>query len=166
MHTHQMIGRVERSRTLFRIGWLGFVVAAAGACSSPTAPTRPGLSLSVGQWSGTTSQGMSITFTVSPDETLTQIAIGYRVNGCSGSQTFTNLTVRTAPEVICASGSCPPGVTSYRAFNYASGIFGRGPATVVNGLFLPGDRAEGRASFWDYPGCGSEGPVTWTATRR
>ena len=148
-------------RCLLGLGW-----ALLSACTGPTAPTPAVTSLSAGQWSGTTSQGMSIAFTVSADETLTQITIGYRVNGCSGSQTFANLAVRTAPEVICASGQCPAGVTSYRAFTYSSGRLGDGPVTGVNGLFLPGNRAEGRAGFWDYPDCGTESAVTWTATRR
>jgi hypothetical protein len=166
MHAHQNAASRERSTLLLRIGCVSLVVAAVASCSSPTAPTAAVSSLSVGEWTGTTSQGMSITFTVSRDETLTQLSIGYRVNGCSGSQTFTNLSVRTAPEVICPSGSCPSGATSYRAFIYSFGVFGQGPSTSVNGLFLPGGRAEGRASFSDYPDCGSAGPVTWTATRR
>lgn len=166
MHVGQVSRREERPILRLRVGCVSLAVAAVAACGSPTAPTGGASSLSVGQWSGTTSQGMSITFTVSPDETLTGLSIGYRVNGCSGSEAFTNLSVRTAPEVICPTGPCPSGATSHRAFIYGSGVPGQGASTSVRGLFLPGGRAEGQATFEDFPNCGSEGPVTWTATRR
>ncbi len=166
MHIGRVPGRAARPLLLTRAGCVGLAVVAVAACGSPTAPTRGGSSLSVGQWNGTTSQGMSITFTVAPDETLTALSIGYRVNGCSGSQTFADLSVRTAPEVVCPTAPCPSGATSYRAFIYGTGVPGQGPSTSVRGLFLPGGRAEGQATFTDFPNCGSEGPVTWTATRR
>jgi hypothetical protein len=38
--------------------------------------------------------------------------------------------------------------------------------TSLNGLFLPGNRAEGQAGFVDYAGCGTASGVTWTAFRR
>ena len=113
-----------------------------------------------------TSQGVPIAFTVSPDETVTAITLGYSFNACSGSQTFSNLNVPTAPEVICVPGPCPGPVSSYRAFHYSDGQFGSGPLTTVNGLFLPGNRAQGLAAFVDYPGCGTATGVEWTATRR
>jgi hypothetical protein len=140
--------------------------ALASACSGPTTPSAAPSSLSVGQWSGITSQGMPIAFTVSPDETVTTITLGYSFNGCSGSQTFSNLNIRTAPDVICVPGPCSGSVASYRAFSYSDGPFGSGPRTTVNGLFLPGNRAEGQAGFLDYPGCGTATGVGWTATRR
>src|SRR5688572_15405045 len=140
--------------------------ALAIACSGPSTPSGVASSLSVGQWNGITSQGMPIAFTVSPDETLTTITIGYSFNGCSGSQTFANLSIRTAPELICVPGPCTGAVTSYRAFGYSDGSRVSGPNTTVNGLFLLGNRAEGQARFVDYPGCGTATGVTWSATRR
>src|SRR5688572_11814170 len=89
------------------------------ACGgSPSSPSS--LSLSVGQWTGTTEQGTPITFTVSADEILTTITVGYRFNGCSGTQTFSNLTVATAPDLICIPGPCSGTVSSYRSFAYSS----------------------------------------------
>jgi hypothetical protein len=146
--------------------WVGtFAAVVASACSSgPTSPSAS--SLSVGQWSGTTTQGASIAFTVSSDEVLTTIAVGYAFNGCSGTQTFADLSVPTAPNVTCVPGPCSGTISTYRAIAYSSGLGGTGPSTTVNGLFLPGGRAQGQISFRDYPGCGTAAGVEWTATRR
>ena len=140
---------------------LGVIAIACGG--SPAAPS-PSSSLSVGQWSGTTAQGAAIAFSVSSDEYLTTISVGYNFNGCFGTQVFSNLQVPTAPNVICIPGPCPD--TSYRSLHYSGGIRGAGPVTTVNGVFLPGGRAEGVVSFQDYPGCGTAASVEWTATRR
>jgi hypothetical protein len=123
-------------------------------------------SLSAGEWSGTTSQGEPITFTVSPDELLTTITIGYNFKECSGSHTSSDLVIRTAPELVCIPGPCPGRSSSYRAFGYMDGSVGGGPVTQVNGIFLPGNQAKGQASFVDYPECGTASAVEWTATRR
>jgi hypothetical protein len=165
VHTHQIPRRSTWLEAIFRFCLLSVGLVVVDACSGPTAPTPAATSLSAGRWSGTTSQGKALTFTVSKEEMLTEISIGYQVNGCSGVQTFADLNVRTAPEVICV-GPCPAGVSSFRQFAYSSGSPGRGPTTAVNGLFLPGNRAEGRASFLEYQDCGTESAVTWTATRR
>jgi hypothetical protein len=137
------------------------------ACSkAPTTPSTPLSSLSVGQWSGTTTQGVAITFTVSSDEVLTTIAVEHSFNGCSGTQTFSNLTIPTAPSVICIPGPCSSDISSYRAFAFSNRVLGSGPGTAINGLFLPGGRASGQVTFRDFPGCGTAAGVEWTATRR
>jgi hypothetical protein len=122
--------------------------------------------MSVGEWSGTTSQGMPISFTVAPNETVTTITVGYNFNGCSGSQTFSDLSVPTAPNLTCIPGPCSGVAESYRAFGYSAGSPAGGPYTQINGLFLPGDRATGQAVFSQYPNCGVTPPVEWSATRR
>ena len=91
------------------------------ALMSACGPTTPSSAALDGQWSGTTSQGTSITFTVSSDQKVTAITVGYRFNGCSGVQTFSNLSLETAPMVTCIPGPCPAPVSSYRAFSYVSG---------------------------------------------
>lgn len=126
---------------------------------------RVAQSLSVGQWSGTTSQGTPISFTVSPNEAVVAITVGYNFNGCSGSHTFDDVSIRTAPDVHCIPGPCSGTLASYRAFGYSVGSIPGGPRTQINGVFLPGDRAEGQIGFFDYPSCGSATGVTWTATR-
>jgi hypothetical protein len=134
--------------------------------SAPTTPSGVSPSLSAGEWTGSTAQGRSIAFTVSPAELVTSLTVGHRFNGCSGSQTFSNLTLGTAPSVTCIPGPCSGVISSYRSFSFVDGAFGSGPRIVVNGLFLPGGRAEGQAGFFDYPGCGTANGVTWSASRR
>jgi hypothetical protein len=142
------------------LAWLLASACGNGATSPSAAST------SVGQWSGTTAQGASIAFTVSADEILTTIAVGYNFNGCSGTQTFKDLSVPTAPDVICVPGPCSGPISTYRAFSYVSGSGLTGPSTNINGLFVPGGRATGLVSFTDFPGCGTAAGVEWTATRR
>lgn len=139
----------------------------SGACGGPASPSATNQSLTIGEWSGTTSQGMPIAFSVSQDEKVTTLTLGYRFNSCSGTQTFSNLSLPTAPDVTCVPGPCPTTVSSYRAFSFTDGSRLNGqPITSVNGLFLPGNRAEGQAGFNDYVGCGTAAGVTWTAFRR
>jgi hypothetical protein len=128
-------------------------------------PTTPSGSSYDGQWSGTTSQGRPIAFTVSSDQKVTAITVGYSFNGCSGLQTFSDLNLDTAPNVTCIPGPCSPGVSSFRAFSYSAGSID-GPLTVVNGGFPSTSRAEGVVGFTNYPGCGTALGVGWTATRR
>jgi len=147
--------------------WLGLAFAGLLASACGNGGTSPsGASISVGQWRGTTAQGASIAFTVSADEVVTTIAVGYDFNGCSGIQTFKDLRVPTAPDVTCVPGPCSGPVSTYRAFSYFSGSRLTEPSTSVNGLFLPGGRATGLASFTDFPGCGTAAGVEWSATRR
>lgn len=145
--------------------------ALASACSRallPGIPSAliPATTLSVGEWSGTTSQGLPISFTVSSAEILTTISVGYDFNGCAGSHTFSDLLVRTAPDLTCIPGPCTGVAASYRAFGYLNGTLGAGPVTQVNGVFLPGDEAKGHVVFRDYPNCGTATPVGWTATKQ
>jgi hypothetical protein len=127
-------------------------------------PVGRGSSLSGGEWSGTTAQGMPIAFSVAEDETVTAITIGHRFNDCVGSQTFSELTVQSAPDVTCIPGPCSGRLESYRAFGFEDGPV-NGPRTMVKGLFLPGGRAQGQASFVGFGACGTATPVEWTATR-
>jgi hypothetical protein len=137
--------------------------ALASACGSSTEPGQPGYA---GQWSGTTTQGRPITFTISADEMVTAISVGHEFNGCAGSETFSNLSIPIAPNVQCIPGPCPAPVTAYRAFAYSAGDARSGPATSLNALFLGPGRAEGRVNFIEFPGCGSSLGVSWAATKR
>ena len=145
---------------------LTLAAAVAGACSGPAGPAAAPSLAGPGEWTGTTSQGRPIAFTVSPDETVTSLSIGYSFNGCAGTQTISNLSIPTKPDVVCVPGPCSGTVASYRAFGYADRGADAGPRIAVNGVFLPGNRAEGQAGFFDYPGCGTAAGVTWTAIRR
>jgi hypothetical protein len=138
----------------------------ASACTPALLPlTRPA-PLSVGEWSGTTSQGAPITFVVSADERVTSITVGYDFNGCSGSHTFLDLDVPTAPDLTCIPGPCSGALSSYRAFGYSANSVAGGPMTQINGLFLPRNEAKGQATFRNYAGCGDLVTAEWTAARR
>ena len=138
------------------------VCALMSACGS-TAPSPTGID---GSWSGTTSQGTTISFTISPDQKVTAITVGYSFNGCSGSQTFANLNLDTAPTVTCIPGPCSTTISSYRAFSYLAGTPFDGPTTAVHGLFTLPSRAEGQVNFKDYPGCGTAVGIGWAAAKR
>jgi hypothetical protein len=154
-----------------RYGWLCLSVALLlqSACLRPMLPSPAPMladsSLSVGKWEGTTSQGKPITFTVSPDEKVTSIILGYEFNDCSGTREFFELKVPTAPDLTCMPGPCPRTAMSYRAFGFSDGEVAGEPYTQVNGVFLPRNQAKGQAVFRDYPNCGTA-TVQWTATRR
>lgn len=144
-------------------------VALVSACAHPLLPPALPMSgtssLSAGQWQGTTAQGVPIAFSVSREEKVTSITLGYDFNDCLGTRRFLELSVPTAPDVHCIPGPCPRTATSYRAFSHSEGTPGAGPYTQVNGVFLPRGQARGQAVFSDYPQCGSA-TVEWTATRR
>ena len=132
------------------------------ACGS----TKPTSTTLEGQWSGTTGQGTPIGFIVSADQKVTGITIGHRFGGCAGTQTFDNLNLETAPNVICVPGPCAPSLTSYRSFNYSTGRTLEEPSTSVNALFITTGSAEGQVGFRNFPDCGSATGVSWTAAKR
>ena len=137
-----------------------------GACGSGgTNPATPSGTSYEGQWSGTTVQGEPIALTISSDQKVTAITVGYRFNGCAGMQTFSNLRIDTIPNVTCIPGPCSPSLSSFRAFSYSAGSVDAG-LTLINGVFPSTSRSEGSAGFTNYPGCGSVLGVGWTATRR
>jgi len=136
-------------------------VIAAG-CSSPAAPDVN----YAGQWAGTTAQGESIAFTISPDERVTAITVGYAFNGCRSAQTFSNLNLSITPQVICIPGPCTGPVSAYRSFSYLAGNPIQEPTTQLNGILFAGTGAQGVVSFRDFPECGSAVGVAWTAAKR
>lgn len=146
-----------------RYGSMIAACALLAACSSPAVPSPAGYA---GSWSGTTAQGMPISFTISAEEAVTTLTVGHAFNGCSASQTFSSLSLRIAPMVSCIPGPCPASVTSFRSFDYAAGNSFSEPSIDVHGLFPSAARAEGTVNFRNYPGCGTAIGVSWTATRR
>jgi hypothetical protein len=158
-----VLRRGAAARLVSKAG-IRLVTIAWCALMSACSPTRPSSAALDGLWSGTTSQGTPITFTVSSDQKVTAITVGYSFNGCSGVQTFSNLNLDTAPMVTCIPGPCPNPVSSYRAFSYSAGSID-GPFTTVNGQFFSPIRAEGLVAFRDYPGCGTAVGVGWAATK-
>ena len=139
--------------------------ALVNACGSPSSPSG-GQPSYEGQWSGTTAQGKAVTFTISSDQNVTTLTVEYEFNGCSGTQTFSSLSVSILPNVQCIPAPCSNQLLSYRAFNYSVGTSLEGPGTSINGLFVSAGRAEGLLHFRGFPGCGDALSVPWSATKR
>jgi hypothetical protein len=128
------------------------------ACGSATAPSSdPASNGYAGQWSGTTAAGRPFSFTVSADQNVTDVAVGYGFNGCSGVKTFSGLRLAIAAPLNPTSPG--PG------FGYGSPTLDGTNYTQLTGRF-PSDRtATGTAVFIEFPGCGSSVDI-WNATRR
>ena len=123
-----------------------------GACErGPAAPT-PGYG---GEWSGTTSQGAPITFSVSSAEKLTKITVGHSFNGCTGSNSL-------APDVALERSSVPVGVA---ILDYESAPPGTPNRMLFHFLFSSSTIASGMVTFAEFTGCGTVNSP-WTATRR
>lgn len=132
------------------------VLMSACGSSSPTVPSPPRYD---GQWSGTTSQGGPITFSVSSAQKVTAITVGYNFGGCSGVNTFSNLNLDIGSPANPAAPAIGPG------FGYGSGPPDAPNYTQVYGSFSSTTMATGSVIFGGYPGCGSAVGI-WTATRR
>jgi hypothetical protein len=139
--------------------------ALLSACGSPSSPSASQANYE-GQWSGTTAQGRPVTFTISSDQNVTTLTVGHEFNGCSGSQTFSSISVSIVPQLQCIPAPCSNQLMSYRAFHYSVGTSLEGPGTTVNAVFISADRAEGLISFRGFPGCGSALSVAFSATKR
>jgi hypothetical protein len=136
-------------------------MAACGGSS----PTTSSASNYDGQWSGTTSQGTSITFTVS-GQRVTNIAFNYDFRGCVGAKTISNpnvIIVQTSPSPL-------PGNPVGPGFIYSSNLGGIDASWVmVVGAFPSNITASGTA---DYANCTSTSTViatdrlTWSAVKR
>jgi hypothetical protein len=148
---------------------LSMALILQSACVRPMLPLAAPMlglsSMSVGEWEGTTTQGKPISFTVSRDEKLTSLIVGYEFNGCSGTREFFQLKVPTAPDLTCIPGPCSYTAATYRGFGFSDGQLAGEPSTQINGVFLPRNQAKGQAVFRNFPNCGSA-TVQWTATRR
>ena len=98
-----------------------------------------------GAWTGTTTQGLPASFTVS-NRAITAITVQYNVSGCSGVKSFTNLNV-SIPQ---SSGPMPAQV------NYTSGPAGGPDQTSLFFVFYPNASAINvNATFFNYTGCGN-----------
>ena len=151
---------MPKSRVLF---FIVAVCAAASACSNDgvTTPT-PSASSYAGEWSGTTSQGAPISFSISAGQTVTSITVGYKFNGCSGSNTFANLSL----QIATAQSPFPPRVPTGDSPGFG---FGSGPPeganyTQVLGTLPSGQTSTGSVAFLNFSDCGNA-VANWTATK-
>jgi hypothetical protein len=127
------------------------------SCGSATAPSGAASNGFAGQWSGSTLQGRPLSFSVSADQSVTDISVGYSFNGCSGVKTFSGLKLVIATPLSPTSPG--PG------FGYGSETRDGTNYTQVAGWFTSGQTAMGTVVFVEFPGCGS-GVDNWSATRR
>lgn len=147
------------SRVLFFIVGL---CAAAGACRNGgvTSPDGPGSSYT-GEWSGTTSQGAAIAFSVSASQTVTSITVGHQFNGCTGSNTFSNLSLDIGQSPFPSRVPTP----GNPAFGYGSGSPEGANYTQVTGTFTSSQTAAGSLLFMNFPNCGNA-VASWSAAKR
>lgn len=106
-----------------------------------------------GTWSGTTSQGKTIAFTVT-NNLITTVSVGWRAAGSCTAEG--DVTVTYTPGRPITSGN---------TFTLTSS----GPlAMTINGTFNSSNSASGTASFTynqPFPPCSATGSATWTASK-
>jgi hypothetical protein len=142
------------ARKLTKAEWrfaAGMAILIGCACAPSPRPTPLDFS---GDWAGTTSQGRSITFTVSPGLVITRLSVDYAFGGCTGS-----LNVSPNVALLNTSGAAAAVVTYT-----PPGPTGSTP-TVVRFLFPSFATANGSVDFGDFSTCGSS-TATWTASKR
>jgi hypothetical protein len=144
---------------LLQLALCASLSACGNSISGPTPPTPAASFRYDGEWSGTTSQGRPISLTVSSDQSVTAITVGYSFNGCSGVNTFSNLNLAIGNPPNASSPTLGPG------FGYGSGPPDGPHYTQVYGSFTSSTTATGSVIFGDYPGCGNSGAI-WSATKR
>jgi hypothetical protein len=147
-------------------GLFFLTVALCGAASScASGPSTPSPLVYDGAWNGTTSQGRSITVIVSSDQKVTSITVEYNFNGCSGSKTFSNLSLTIAKSQPPPGNPQAPGPFDNPGFGFGSGAPDGADFTQVSGAFTSSQTATGSVVFGGYSGCGN-GCAIWTATKR
>jgi hypothetical protein len=105
-----------------------------------------------------TIQSQPLSFTVSADQRVTDISIGYNFSACSGVKTYSSLSI--------AIGASPFNSPGQRGWGYASATSDGRDRTEVYGEFTSDRTASGTALFIEIPGCGPGGGGNWTATKQ
>jgi hypothetical protein len=144
-------------RVLFLIG-----IWSITACNSGSATAPGGLERAyTGEWIGATSQGTTITFSVSAPNIVTSITIGHSFNGCRDTQTFSGLSVGIGESGLPGRMPTPanPG------FGFGSGSPEAPTFVQVAGQFTSSQAANGTVTFLNFQGCGNT-VALWNATKR
>jgi hypothetical protein len=144
-----------RWRSLTRSEWrlvAGFAILIWCACGPPPPPKiTPGSF--AGSWTGRTSQGLMISFTVSARQRIKGLSLVYRCGGGSGS-----LTIPADVPLLTTSAGKAATLT------YSSDGLSGPYRIVVRFLFGSARVANGTVEFTNEMVCGTR-DVTWTATR-
>jgi len=144
-----MVGCRTRVSTLILIATSCVLLSGCGAAS----PTSPG-PLPVGhagEWSGTTFQDRSILFTVSPEQQVTTISLGYQIDTCSGVDTFSGLNV--------------PFTAGVPAFQFAA-VLPDKRQLGIQGYLMPDGSVWGTLLVYGPPSCGPSEAVAGPFTAR
>jgi hypothetical protein len=135
------------------------VICAHIACDRGMGPSPLGYA---GEWTGTTSQGTPIRFSVSAADTVTSFTLAYNFSAdCSGTLTYTQLA-------LPIHTLNPPGPPPYDqpGFGYSTSSDDAASGTLIAGHFSSDRRsASGQFSLVYYGACGTV-VGRWNATRR
>jgi hypothetical protein len=139
---------------------IAIVIWVQVACNSATAPSPlpPGY---VGEWTGTTTEGTPVQFSVSPGDYVTSFVLTYNFSAaCSGTLTNTDLGVPI-------HYLDPPGPPPYDQPGFTFGTNDGTSATAIGGHFSPDRRsASGQFVLVRYGACGDVALGKWSARRR
>jgi len=145
-------------RTVSRFVTIALCLMAVGCGGDDDGPAGPsGSSPYQGEWSGTTTQNRPISFTVSSDQKVTALTVGYNFGGCSGTSTLSNLSLDIGFRQSLVGTQLVPG------FAFSSSSPDQ-PNQIV-GEFSSNTMATGNLIFVNFQGCGSAFDV-WTANKR
>ena len=144
-------------RVLFLIGMWSTMACSSGSVTAPDGLERA----YTGEWTGATSQGTTITFSVSAPNIVTSITIGHSFNGCRDTQTFSGLSVGIGESGLPGRMPTP----SNPGFGFGSGSPEAPNFVQVAGQFTSSQSANGTVTFLNFGGCGDT-VEHWTATKR
>lgn len=152
-------------RMFFRTSSIAMLTAFCLGCDgdSPVSPT--GTLSFAGTWTGTTSQGGSISFTVSPAQRVVMVRSEYRLNGCVGTALLTDVAFEIAKPQLAPGSPTSGGPFDNPSFGSASQGLDQPNYFAVGGTFVSSTQAIGTLVFGQYAGCGS-GSATWQASTR
>jgi hypothetical protein len=112
-----------------------------------------------------TTQGRAIAFTVSPDQKVTSIVVGYNFAGCAGVSSFPNLSLEIGLPPAFPGVPRQPTPSSGPGFGFGSGAPDGPNYTQIYGSFTSSTSATGSIVFGTFQGCGNSGGI-WTAAKR
>ena len=143
-------------RALFLIGMCSIMACSSGSVTAPGGLERA----YTGEWTGATSQGTTIMFSVSAPNVVTSITIGHNFNGCRDTQTFSSLSLGIGESGLPGRVPTP----SNSGFGFGSGSPEAPNFVQVTGQFTSSQSANGTVTFLDFEKCGNT-VALWNATK-